>query len=358
MMIGRFVIVMISVLIGFSVSHAAEGEWSAERNGWSVRANQVNAQRYWVLRHDKHKTAIITVNLDARTDLPFAEAFERLKTEQGKLNNCPALVTAKAEPERDLADEALLAITKVKDPEAYAAMEKDLPVIGYDATDDYARPRCVLIAREYVGGGVLFGWIGDDSGKLAFNRSYLSDIVRKTIDDINARETPQAPAETQQTVVSCEGTETYANWVMSWSPKSAIVYARNPEFLDADKSKGKKLRFGFNVGGKVDPKNGRQDLYYSIYLAAQESGQGFAPQKSYIIVDSVLLQKWGVGGGQWAALEDNTVEALFSGRTAIMETKELGRFRFPLADLKAVLELADTNQQIAVAHAELGMCEQ
>ncbi|MGV6805845.1 MAG: hypothetical protein ACWA49_16735 [Ruegeria sp.] len=346
MRIGPFVFVLISVLMCFSGSGMARaGEWRAESLGWSVRANQVNEMRFWVLRHAEHPQATITIMVDGRTDLPFAQSFDRLKAERASIDNCPALISAIAKGKYGSSD-----------------VNKEHGLVEFSAMDDVARPTCILIARKNSEGGLLFGLILDATGRLAFDAGYFSDVVSDTIEDIDAAHKSHEPAKQIATVdrensSACTGTEIQNNWVLSWSPKTAIVYVRNPEFLDTDKSLGKKLRFGYSIGGKIDPGKGRDDIYYGIHISARENDVGFVPKKRSLSVDGQMVQEWGQGGGQWAPLTGQTIQALMSGKTAVFETEELGRFRFPLKDLELFLKIADVRQQTAVVQQKLGTCE-
>lgn len=162
----------------------------------------------------------------------------------------------------------------------------------------------------------------------------------------------------KETANSCEGVRVYDTWVLSWSPRTAIVYVRSPEYVDTAMLTGKTARFGFNVGGKVDAVSGRDATHYGIIISAEENGQTIVPEKRFLRVDDQIVQEWGTGGGQWAVLSESTMQALFSGTYGEFGTTELGRIRFPLEGIKELLRLADIEQHQAVIKTELGECVQ
>ena len=358
-MMIRAAITLICALLCASVSYAQGTDTVTLSGKWQVRDH---SPRFWRLYHPDLKDTVIIVHPDGRADVSMAQAFEEAKARHGEIDHCPALITAETKPEYDKFAVAMDALSKIKEPDTYT--EKPLPIIGYEAGDDALRPHCVLIAREYVKGGMLYAFVTDQSDTLTTKLAYVRDAVHEFMDKINKRDTQQStavqPAQSAQPqdAESCEGVQMYDNWVVSWSPKTATVYIRHPAFADTAMTAGKKARLGISVGGNIEPSGGRQDLYHSIYIAAEENGQGFVPEKRILRVDGAPVQEWSKGGGQWKALSEGTMQALLSGSQAELETGELGRIRFPLAGLDTLLKLADVQEQRAVIKTQLGMCEQ
>jgi len=62
--------------------------------------------------------------------------------------------------------------------------------------------------------------------------------------------------------VQCDGQRAYENFVVSWSAKSAIVYVRNPAFIDSEQRSSDQFRLGVSVGGNIDAIRGREETYY------------------------------------------------------------------------------------------------
>lgn len=60
------------------------------------------------------------------------------------------------------------------------------------------------------------------------------------------------------------------NWVISWSPKNAIVYVRNPAFIDSEQRSSDQFRLGVSVGGNIDATRGREETYYRIIITAKK----------------------------------------------------------------------------------------
>jgi hypothetical protein len=346
-------------------AYAQDVEQWELRGGWKVRYYSAAPNEHWQLYHNDSawKSTISVVWADRRQDISMAQAFEEAKATRGEIDDCPSLIMAETRPEYEPFAAAKLAITKIKDPDAYAAMDKNIPIIGYEAVDDMSGPHCVLIAREFSGGAMLYALVKDDTDRLSTELVSIRNAVLHLMDDINEREAPtRSNARPVQTTTGndssaqCEGVQVYEDWVLSWSPKTALVYVRNPDFLDTEKSAGKTLRFGFNVGGKVDAVSGRDTLHYGIIISAEGNGPTFVPEKRSLSVDNQIVQEWGTGGGQWAVLSESAMQALFSGTSGEFDTAELGRIRFTLKSLKALLRLADIEQQQAVIKTALGEC--
>jgi len=355
----------IFALISISGAQAQDKEQWDLQGGWRVRYN-ASSDHWWLYHTDRAwKSTISVVWADRRQDVSMAQAFEETKTQRAKIDDCPALLTTETKPEYEPFAAAMLALTKIKDPEAYDAMDKDIPIIGYEAVDDMAKPHCALIAREFSGGAMLYALVKDDTDRLSTKLGTVRRAVHALMDDIHEREAPtDSEARPVQTATEndrfaqCQGAQLYHDaWVLSWSPERATVYVHKPEYMDAAMLAGKKARLGFTVGGKMDAMNGREEHYYSVTIAAEENGSAIIPEKRALRVDGHVVQEWSQGGGQWASLTDQAMQALFSGETAVMETGELGRIRFQLARLNALFKLADIAQQKAVIKTRLGECE-
>lgn len=355
----RIMIAFICVLMSASGADAQSSDPWDQSGGWRVRHN--DAPEFWRLYHpldDSLKKTIVLVWADRRDDVSMAQAFEEQKVRRGEIDNCPALITAETRPEYDPFAKAMLALTKIKDPDAYAAMDKDLPIIGYEAADDERTPHCVLVAREFVGGAMLYALILDKTDTLATRLGTVRNAARRLMDDINEKEAPATPAQQPaDDTEACEGAKMNDDWILTWSPKTARVYVRNPQFVDAENMLGKRVQLGFNIGGKVDAGKGREDPYLNITIAAEENEQEFVPEKLSLSVDNQAVQEWGKGGAQWAALSNAAVQSLMSGANAELSTTELGRIRFQLNDLQRLLKLADIAQHKAVIKTRLGECE-
>jgi hypothetical protein len=362
----RSLTIIICVLMGAFAAQAQSAGAHELRGGWTVRYNET--PEFWRLYHSRDselKNTIILVWADRRGDISMAQAFEEAKVQRGNLDNCPALVTAETRPEYDPYSEAMLALTKIKDPDAYKAMEKDLPAIGYEAADDERSPHCVLIAREFTGGAMLYAFISDRTNRLETKLGSVRNAVHRLMDQINETEVPREPAPAvpsqrsplqSEAPDACQGKRQYEDWIMSWSPEIAAVHVRHPEFMDPAKMSGKKARLSVNIGGKVDAMKGREDPYLNITIAAEANGQGLVPQKNSLKVDGQTVQEWGEGGGQWTVLSDRAIEALLTGTHAELDTVELGRIGFQLGELGNLLKLADIAQHKAVMKTRLGDC--
>jgi len=244
-------------------------------------------------------------------------------------------------------------------------MDKNIPIIGYEAADDVTKPHCVLIAREFSGGAMLYALIKEDTDSLSTQLGTIRLAVHDLMDEINKREasitssTLATPTTSGKDVpVQCDGQRAYENFVVSWSAKSAIVYVRNPAFIDSEQRSSDQFRLGVSVGGKIDATRGREETYYSIIISAKENGQNTIPEKRTLSVDGEVVQEWGKGGGQWKALSESAMSALYSGQDAELDTGELGRIRFDLDRLETHLKRADIAQQKAVIHKALGECSQ
>ncbi|MEZ5938571.1 MAG: hypothetical protein R3C52_10160 [Hyphomonadaceae bacterium] len=354
----RAVVTLICAALWASASYAQGADAVTLSGKWVVRDH---SPRFWRLHHPDLKDTIVIVRPDARANVSMAQAFEEAKARHGEADNCPALITAESEPEYDKFDAAMAAISKVTDPDAGAG--QSLSIIGYEAKDNAQRPHCVLIAREYARGAMLYAFITDRGDTLTTKLGSARSAVHEFMDKISDRDKPQPAASRPvqnaqpQNAEACEDVRMYDNWVVSWSPKSAMVYIRRPAFADAAKMTGKKVRLGIMVGGNVDPEKGRQDLHHGIYIAAQDGDREFVPEKRALRVDGVLVQEWSKGGGQWKVLSDPAMQALASGKQGELETGELGRIRFPLAGLDPLLKLADVEEQRAVIKTQLGMCK-
>lgn len=363
-MLTRILITFICILMSVSGANAQSSDQWEQPGDWNVRYS--DKPEYWWLHHtsdDSLKKTIVLVWADRRRDVLMAQAFEEAKAMRGEIDNCPALITAKAEPEYDPYERAMLALAKIKDPEAYAVMSKDLPIIGYEAVDDAGSPQCALIAREFVGGAMLYAFVQDTTGALATELPTVRRAVLRLMDDINEAEAPAAasppavqPSSREEVFEECEGKRKDSDWGLAWSPKSASVYVLNSQFLDTGKMQGKKVQLSVTLGGEVDALKGRQDPYLSITIAAEENGQALVPQKISLSVDDQTVQEWGKGGGQWTVLSNGAIESLLSGTVAELSTVELGRIRFQLEGLERLLKLADVAQHKAVIKTRLGEC--
>lgn len=363
-MLTRIMITFICILMSVLGANAQSSDQWEQPGDWNVRHS--DTPEYWWLYHssdDSLKKTIVLVRADRRGDVSMAQAFEEAKAKRGEVNNCPALITAKTEPEYDPYERAMLALTKIKDPEAYAGMSKDLPIIGYEAVDDVGSPQCALIAREFVGGAMLYAFVQDTTGALATELPTVRGAALRLMDDINEAEAPAAaappavqPSSREGVTKECEGKRKDGDWGLSWSPKSASVYVLRSQFLDTSKMQGKSVQLSVRLGGEVDALKGRQDPYLSITIAAEENGQAFVPQKISLSVDDQTVQEWGEGGGQWAVLSNGAIESLLSGTVAELSTVELGRIRFQLEGLERLLRLADIAQHKAVIKTRLGEC--
>ncbi|RFB04298.1 hypothetical protein [Parvularcula marina] len=361
----RALFAIICMLICAGTAYAQDAQqWNAS-GGWKVRYNA--SPEYWRLYHNDSawKDTISVLWADRRENISLAQAFEEVKAMRAELDSCPGLLTAETKAEYEPYAKAMLALTKIKDPEAYAEMDKDIPIIGYEAVDDTAKPRCVLIAREFAGGAMLYALIKEDTDRLSTQLGTIRLAVHDLMDDINKREAPMASdtqsasaASAKDVPVQCDGKLFFEDWVVSSSPKSAIVYVRNPIFVDSEKRSADQFRLGVNIGGKIDATRGREEIYYSIMIAARENGQNTIPEKRTLSVDGEVVQEWGKGGGQWKTLSDNAMNALYSGHSAELDTLEMGRIRFDLSGLETYLKRADIAQQKAVIHKALGTCTQ
>lgn len=358
-MIYRLVIACISVLMCVSGANAQNSERWEQRGGWTVSHHE--SPEFWRLYHSRDsslKSLVALVWADRRSDIPMQQAFEEMKVRRGEIDNCPALITAVTEPEYDPYAQAMLALTKIKDPDAYADMDKDLPIIGYEAVDNAQSPQCALIAREFVGGAMLYAFVADETGSLTTQLGKVRSAVHVLMDDINEKEAPSAQSSSQADAgMACKGAKKYGDWGVDWSTKSAGVYVLKPQFLDAAKMQGKKAQLSVRLGGQVDALKGREDPYLSVTIAAEENGQALVPQKISLSVDSEIVQEWGKGGAQWTVLSDGAIQSLLSGTSAELSTVELGRIRFGLDGLENVLKLADIAQQKAVVKTRLGECD-
>lgn len=363
MMLRMMVAFICMVTYVSGASAQSGGQWE-QSGGWTVRYN--DAPEFWRLYHSRDtdlKHTIVLVWADRRSDVSMAQAFEETKVRRGDIDNCPALVTADTRPEYDPYERAMLAVTKIKDPDAYASMSKDIPVIGYEVADDELNPQCALIARDFVDGAMLYAFVSDETGALSTKLSKVRGAVHMLMDDINEK---AAPAATSSPVVqsstqaedsmACEGARKYGDWGYDWSTKSAGVYVLKPQFLDVVKMQGKKAQLSVSLGGQVDAMKGREDPYLNITIAAEENGQGIIPQKISLSVDGETVQQWGKGGRQWTVLSDGAIQSLLSGTSAELSTVELGRIRFDLDGLEHVLRLADIAQHKAVIKTRLGEC--
>ena len=330
----RALFAIICMLTGTGAVHAQDAQQWSTTGGWQVRYNA--SPEFWRLYHNDSawRDTISVLWADRRKDISLAQAFEEVKATRAELDSCPALLTAETKAEYEPFAKAMLALTKIKDPEAYAVMDKNIPIIGYEAADDVTKPHCVLIAREFSGGAMLYALIKEDTDSLSTQLGTIRLAVHDLMDEINKREasitssTLATPTTSGKDVpVQCDGQRAYENFVVSWSAKSAIVYVRNP-------------------------------AYYSIIISAKENGQNTIPEKRTLSVDGEVVQEWGKGGGQWKALSESAMSALYSGQDAELDTGELGRIRFDLDRLETHLKRADIAQQKAVIHKALGECSQ
>ena len=190
-MVFRLAIVVISALMYVSGATAQNSERWEQRGGWTVSYHE--SPEFWRLYHSRDnslKNVIALVWADRRSDISMQQAFEEMKVKRGEIDNCPALITAVTQPEYEPYEKAMLALTKIKDPDAYASMDKDLPIIGYEAVDDEQNPQCALIAREFSGGAMLYAFVADETGALAQELSRVRSAVHVLMDDINEKEAP------------------------------------------------------------------------------------------------------------------------------------------------------------------------
>ena len=337
MMKLRALLIIISMLTSTGAVHAQDAQHWSTTGGWQVRYNA--SPEFWRLYHNDTawRDTISVLWADRRQGVSLAQAFEQVKATHAELDSCPALRTAETKAEYEPFAKAMLALTKINDPEAYAAMDKNIPIIGFEAVDDVTKPHCVLIAREFSGGAMLYALIKEDTDRLGTQLGTIRLAVHDLMDEINKREATK-------------------NFVVSWSAKSAIVYVRNPAFIDSKQRSSDQFRLGVSVGGSIDASSGREETYYSIIISTKESGQNSIPIKNTLSVDRDVVQEWGKGGGQWKALSESTMSALYSGQDAELDTVELGRIRFDLDGLETHLKRADIAQQKAVIHTALGAC--
>lgn len=356
-----FTVICVFILAGTTNAQDVQ-QWDI-RGGWKVRYNA--SPEFWRLYHNDQEWRSTTSILwaDRRQDISLEQAFEQARAKHAKIDNCPALLTADIKTEYEPFAKAMLALTKIKDPEAYAKMDKDIPIIGYEVVDDTKSPHCVLIAREFQAGAMLYTVIKDDTDRLSTKLIAIRNAIHVLMDDINEREAPKKPktkpvpaAPDKNTEIQCEGQRVYKDWVVTWSPKSAAVYVRNPVTSDVSEQAAKTLRLAVSVGGKIVVAQGRDELYYSFTISAEENGKAIIPEKRALSVDGKMVQEWGKGGGQWAALSDSAVAALLSGESAELNTTELGSIRFDLDGLETLLKRADVSQQLAVNYKSIGKC--
>ena len=363
MMKLRALLIIISMLTSTGAVHAQDAQHWSTTGGWQVRYNA--SPEFWRLYHNDTawRDTISVLWADRRQGVSLAQAFEQVKATHAELDSCPALRTAETKAEYEPFAKAMLALTKINDPEAYAAMDKNIPIIGFEAVDDVTKPHCVLIAREFSGGAMLYALIKEDTDRLGTQLGTIRLAVHDLMDEINKREaTKKSSTQSTPTIsgkggpVQCNGQRAYENFVVSWSAKSAIVYVRNPAFIDSKQRSSDQFRLGVSVGGSIDASSGREETYYSIIISTKESGQNSIPIKNTLSVDRDVVQEWGKGGGQWKALSESTMSALYSGQDAELDTVELGRIRFDLDGLETHLKRADIAQQKAVIHTALGAC--
>ncbi len=358
------ILLLISAMLSLQTAFA-QGQEDSTTGGWKVRYNA--SPEFWRMYHNDSawKDTISVLWADRRKNVSLAQAFEEVKATRAELDSCPALLTAETQAEYEPFAKAMLAVTKIKDPEAYAVMDKNIPIIGYEAIDNVTRPHCVLIAREFAGGAMLYALIKDDTDRLSTHLETIRLAVHDLMDEINKREAPITP-KTQSTPttsgkdapVQCDGQLAYENWVVSWSPKSAIVYVRNPVFIDSEQRSPNQFRLGVSIGGNIDATRGREEIYYSVIVTAKDNGQSTIPEKRTLSVDGEVVQEWSKGGGQWKTLSESAMSALYSGQDAELDTGGLGRIRFDLDGLETHLKRADIVQQKAVIHKALGECSQ
>ena len=359
----RALFAIISMLTSTGAVHAQDAQQWSTTGGWQVRYNA--SPEFWRLYHNDSawRDTISVLWADRRKDVSLAQAFEEVKATRAELDSCPALLTAETKAEYEPFAKAMLALTKIKDPEAYAEMDKHIPIIGYEAVDDVTKPHCVFIAREFSGGAMLYALIKEDTDRLGTQLGTIRLAVHDLMDEINKREasitssTQSTPTTSGKDVpVQCDGQRAYENFVVSWSAKSAIVYVRNPAFIDSEQRSSDQFRLGVSVGGNIDAIRGREETYYSIIISAKENGQNTIPEKRTLSVDGEVVEEWDKGGGQWKALSESAMSALYSGQDAELDTGGLGRIRFDLDGLETHLKRADIAQQKAVIHKALGEC--
>ncbi len=157
-------------------------------SGWYARHGL--EPEYWILRHKEHaSTSTIVVWVDEREDVPLKQAFEEMKVYRAELDGCPQLAEAESVPELDPFAAAMKAIDKMNGTESDSDEEPE--AIGYEAIDDPDNPHCILIAREYVGGAMVYALISDKTDALNdyVNLSRVRRGTKILFDEINTRET-------------------------------------------------------------------------------------------------------------------------------------------------------------------------
>lgn len=163
-------------------------------SGWSARHGLKPA--YWILRHKEHaSTSTIVVWTDDREDVPLKQAFEEMKAHRAELDGCPQLADAESVPELDPFAAAMKAIDKMNGTESDSDEEPE--AIGYEAIDDPDNPHCILIAREYVGGAMVYALITDKTDALSdfLNLSRVRRGTKILFDEINTRESARLNSE-------------------------------------------------------------------------------------------------------------------------------------------------------------------
>ncbi|MEX6634499.1 hypothetical protein [Hyphococcus lacteus] len=314
----------------------------------------------WRIHHSGYNDVAILVYADRRTGVPLLEAFEHTKKERAKIDKCPALGNAESVPKHELFGAAMAALEKIDDDPNNDDSINNVPIIGYEAVDSEANPRCALIARELAGGTMLYTVVTHLKGEVIENYYQIPKKAHRLMDTLNERAIAAIKkaemAAKKKEPSECGGEVAYKHWVMAWSPKLGTLYARNLEFLDKAVANGKVARIGIMVRTKHDAKGVALETTHSLYMAAKGDGEEFIPQKQRLTVDGKIAQEWGDGFHQWAGLTPAAMNALYTGKTAEIKTKELGRIRFTLQDMKESLELLDTNQQIATLTNRLEKC--
>ena len=327
--------------------------------GYQWKAREI-IDDVWRIHHSGYNDVAILVYADRRTGVPLLEAFEQTKRHRAQMDKCPTLANAEAVPKYEPFAAAMAALEKIDEDPSNDDSINNVPIIGYEAVDSITNPRCALIARELAGGTMLYTVVTHLKGKTIDIYSAIPAKAHRLMNTLNERAIAAIKkaemAAKKKEPSECGGEVAYKHWVMSWSPKLGTLYARNLEFVDKSLADGKIARIGIMIRTKHDAKGVAIETTHSLYMAAKGDGKEFIPQKQRLTVDGKVAQEWGDGFHQWAGLTPAAMNALYTGKTAEITTKELGRIRFTLQDMKESLELLDTNQQIATLTNRLEKC--